>query len=303
MINTLLVTGAGGFIGSAVLDQLRDSNIKVRAIDLAPPPPQLPSNVEWIQTSLSNESNLRHAVAGVDSIIHLAFVMDIEATQPLVSCETNLLATTRLFDLALQARVRRVIWASSVMVYGSRAQYPPGPISEDAEPMPRTAYGASKLALEWFARSYRLQGLETIGLRFTTVFGPTRQRLGAAGFCVTLFEDAIRGEIHIDEIDRRANMLFIDDAASACIHCLRAPGPLSDVYNISGFECSVRDILTAIRVCHPVPVVCATPGGGNPWPTDICYEHARQDINYQPHYDINLACQTYLNHLKSTAIP
>src|SRR5690606_13351287 len=151
-------------------------------------------------------------------------------------------------------------WASSVMVYGPRDQYPPGPVSESHEPMPRTPYGASKLAIEWFARSYRRQGLETVGLRFTTVFGPKRTRLGAAGFSVTLFEDAARGEIRINEADRRANMLFIDDAASACIDCLRAPGPLSDVYNIGGFECSVADLVKTLQAVTGLDKAHAEPG-------------------------------------------
>lgn len=303
MTNTILVTGAGGFIGSAVLAQLRDADIKVRAFDLGPAPSELPPNAQWIQGSMNCATDMRRALMDVDAVIHLAFVMDIEAEHPLISCETNLLSTVRLFDLAREYKVRRVVWASSVMVYGPLGQYPAGPISEAAEPMPRTSYGASKLALEWFARSYRARGLETIGLRFTTVFGPSRKRLGAAGFCVTLFEDAIRGEIYIKEADRRANMLFVDDAASACIKCLHATGPLSDVYNISGFDCSVGDLVKIIQACHVVPEVYTEPGGSSPWPTDICYDHAQQDIDYQPRYDIKRSCQTYLQYLQATDLP
>jgi len=303
MTNRVLITGAGGFIGNAVLDKLRDTNASIRALDLGPSPVGLPDNVEWIQGNINDETVLQRAVAGVDRIIHLAFLMDIEAAQPLASAQTNLLATIRLFDLALERKISRVIWASSVMVYGPRRNYPSAPITEDLEPMPRTPYGASKLALEWFARSYRSRGLETVGLRFTTVFGPKRTRLGAAAFCVALFEDAIRGEIRIDETDRRANMLFIDDAASACVKSLCASGPLSDVYNIAGFECSVGDLVKTIQTYTSVHKVYSTSGGNSPWPTDISSDRARREIGYLPGYDIEQACRAYLQYLQDTRQP
>lgn len=299
MSSTVLVTGADGFIGRAVLDRLGTTEFKVKALDIGPAPASLPHNVEWIRGSVSDPAVLRSVLTGVDTVIHLAFVMDIDGEKPLLSAQTNVLGTLQLFDAASQQNVRRVIWASSVMVYGPRCFYKPGPVSEDDEPMPRTPYGATKLALEWFARSYRRQGLETVGLRFTTVFGPGRRRLGAAGFSVTLFDDAMRGEIRISETDRRANMLFIDDAADACLDCLRASGPLSDVYNIGGFECSVGDLVDAICNVVPLEQVHAEAGGESPWPTEINISSALRDINYQPRYDLERACRAYLAALRS----
>ena len=112
-------------------------------------------------------------------------------------------------DRALRHRVRRIVWGSSVMVYGPPHAYPNGTVAEDAEPMPRTFYGATKLTLEWTARAFRVQGLETVGLRFTTVFGPGRERPGAAPFGVTLFESAAaRRSIRLPEGDRKAAMQF-----------------------------------------------------------------------------------------------
>lgn len=298
MASTVLVTGAAGFIGAAVLAKLGNSGFHVKALDLGSRPYSLPANIEWIQGSMQDADLLDRSLHGVDDVIHLAFIMDIEGTQPLESCQTNLLGTIQLFELALQHKIRRVIWASSVMVYGPRDRYPPGPVSESHEPMPRTPYGASKLAIEWFARSYRRQGLETVGLRFTTVFGPKRTRLGAAGFSVTLFEDAARGEMRINEADRRANMLFIDDAASACIDCLHASGPLSDVYNIGGFECSVGDLVRTLQALTGIDNAHAEPGGHSPWPTNISTTHAAEDIGYEAHYDIERACRAYMQHLQ-----
>lgn len=297
MSSSVLVTGAGGFIGKAVIALLQDSNYQIKALDVGPSPRDLPPGVQWIQGSVNDFDALDDALTNVDHVIHLAFIMDLEGEQPLQSGETNLLGTLRLFDAALRHKVRRVIWASSVMVYGPRSHYPPSPVSEAEEPMPRTPYGASKLALEWFARSYRRQGLETVGLRFTTVFGPGRKRLGAAGFSVTLFEDALQGEIHIDETDRRANMLFIDDAAGACVDCLCAEGPLSDVYNIGGFECSVADLVKTLQAIMPLTRVHAGRGGESPWPTDICIRRAQREINYQPRHDIERACRAYIQYL------
>ncbi|MBO9354480.1 NAD-dependent epimerase/dehydratase family protein [Bordetella petrii] len=301
MPDTVLLTGASGFIGQALLNALSTRNIQVRALDVNPRPGGLTSNVEWLTGSVADSALLERAMDGVTDVVHLAFIMDLDGERPLASAEINLLGTIRLFEAALKQRVRRVVWASSVMVYGPRSHYPPGPIAETAEPMPRTPYGVSKLALEWMARSYRNQGLETVGLRFTTVFGPGRTRRGAAGFCVSLFEQALRGEIEVEQTDRRASMLYIDDAVVACIKALDACRPLHDVYNISSFECSVGDIVHTLQRCAPIRKVTATPGGCSPWPTTMDLKRAHCDLGFQPSYDLENACAAYMAQLENKA--
>lgn len=296
----LLLTGAHGFIGRAVMAELARLDMPVHALDLGPPPAGLPANTRWIDASVTDAQALRQAMDGCGKVLHLAFMMDLEAEHAMASTTTNMLGTTRVFETARELGLERVVWASSVMVYGPRGAYADGPVDETDEPMPRTAYGAAKLALEWIARSYLRQGLETVGLRFTTVFGPGRQRLGAAGFCVELFEQAHRRlPLAVPQAARRANMLYIKDAVQACVRALEAPSPLQDIYNIGGFECSVGELAQGAARLAELPAPQSEPGGASPWPTDIAIDRARQDLAYKPHYLLSAACQDYLQALKS----
>jgi len=295
----IAATGGAGFIGRWAVRALLDQGASVTVLDLPDRPAWIPDSVRYIRGNVDDAAAVDAAVGDADGVCHLAFRMDIDGGEPLASHRVNVLGSTVVMDRALRHRVRRIVWGSSVMVYGPPHAYPNGTVAEDAEPMPRTFYGATKLTLEWTARAFRVQGLETVGLRFTTVFGPGRERPGAAPFGVTLFESAAaRRSIRLPEGDRKAAMLYVHDAAQACARSLLAPRPLRDVYNISGFETTVRELADVVRRrCADVDVD-AEPGGDNPWPTSIDCRAAQCDFGYAPAFDRDRACEDYLGFLK-----
>ena len=304
MSGRIAVTGAAGFIGGAVVRALASAGRDVTACDVGLTPAWLPSTVRWIQGSVTDASALDAVFADAGAAIHLAFRMDLEAADPVASVRTNLLGTTLVFDAALRHRLRRVVWGSSVMVYGPIERYARMPVDESAEPMPRTPYGASKLLLEWLARSYRAKGLETVGLRFTTVFGPGRDRLGAAGFCVTLFDRPARGlAVSLEEGDRRANLLYVADAVDACVKAALSPRPLADAYNVGGFESTVMDLAQSVVRRLPRADITVGPGGKSPWPTAIDCRAADCDFGYRSRYDRDLAVEHYLTTLGCSLAP
>jgi len=304
MSGRIAVTGAAGFIGGAVVRALAGAGREVTACDLGPAPAWLPSSVRWIQGNVTDAAVLDAMLTGADAAIHLAFRMDLAAADPVASVQTNLLGTTLVFDAALRHRLRRVVWGSSVMVYGPVKRYARMPVDESAEPMPRTPYGASKLLLEWLARSYRAKGLETVGLRFTTVFGPGRARLGAAGFCVTLFDRPARGlAVSIEEGDRRANLLYLTAAVDACTNAALSPRPLADVYNVGGFESTVMDLAQSVVRRLPRADIAVGPGGKSPWPTAIDCHAADRDFGYRPRFGRDRAVEDYLATLGCSLAP
>lgn len=291
----IAVTGAAGFIGGAVVRALAHAGCDVTACDLGPAPAWLPSSVRWIQGSITEPAVLDAALGGAGAAIHLAFRMDLDAADAVASVQTNVLGSALVFDAALRHGVRRVVWGSSVMVYGPVERYGRMPVDESAEPMPRTPYGASKLLLEWLARAYRTKGLETVGLRFTTVFGPGRDRLGAAGFCVTLFDRPARGlPVSVEEGDREANLLYVTDAADACVKAALSPRQLADVYNVGGFESTVMDLAQSVARRLPRADIAVRPGGKSPWPTAIDCLAADRDFGYRPRYGRDLSVEDYL---------
>jgi nucleoside-diphosphate-sugar epimerase len=293
------VTGGVGFIGRWTVQALADRGVETTVLDLPERPSWLPGSVRYVRGSVDDPRAVESAIAGADRACHLAFRMDLHGDDPLAGARANVLGTTLVMDTALRSGLRRLVWASSVMVYGPREAYPDRPIAEDAEPMPRTHYGATKLALEWTGRAYRAKGLETVGLRFTTVFGPGRERSGAAPFAVTLFEGAARGgRVSLPGGERRAAMLYGPDAAQASVNALLASMPLREVYNVNGFETSVRELAQCVRRECPDAQVDVGAGGASPWPTAIDCRAAERELGYAPEFDRERSVAHYLAFLQ-----
>src|SRR5262249_19077175 len=113
-------------------------------------------------------------LSGLDAVFHLAGQPGVRSFGPAFAdyLRRNALATQRLFEAAVAAGVK-VVYASSSSIYGDAERYP---TPEDAEPRPNSPYGVTKLACEHLASAYaRSFGLEAVGLRYFTVYGP-RQR-------------------------------------------------------------------------------------------------------------------------------
>lgn len=295
----VVVTGGAGFIGRWAVRALVDRGAEVTVLDLPERPEWMPDSVRYVRGSVDDVDVVASAVAGANHVCHLAFRMDLEGSEPLSCIRTNMLGTTNVMNCSLRSGVGRVVWASSVMVYGPRQAYPARAIAEDAEPMPRTHYGATKLALEWTARAFRAKGLETVGLRFTTVFGPGRDRSGAAPFAVTLFEAASNGRaVRVPEGERSAAMLYVHDAAQACAASVLASRPLRDVYNVNGFETTVRELADSVMRQRGDADIVVGPGGASPWPTSIDCRAAAQDFGFEPAFDRHRASAHYLDFLQ-----
>jgi nucleoside-diphosphate-sugar epimerase len=183
----VVVTGAAGFVGSHLVDTLLEQGDTVVGIDCFTPYYDPDTKRQNLARALDHdaftlvEADLREAdllplVEGVDTVFH-------QAAQPGVRlswsdgfgeyASHNVLATQRLLEAAQSAEVRRVVYASSSSVYGNQDRYP---TVETDLPRPYSPYGVTKLAAEHLCNLYAENwGLDTVSLRYFTVFGP-RQR-------------------------------------------------------------------------------------------------------------------------------
>jgi nucleoside-diphosphate-sugar epimerase len=185
-----LVTGVAGFVGSHLAEALATRGDTVVGVDCLTPyygeaakranlrEVGAHAGVELVEADLRT-TDLDALVAGVDVVFH-------QAAQPGVRhswsdgfadyVEHNVLATQRLLEAVLRvrgARACRVVYASSSSVYGNQERYP---VTEDDLPKPYSPYGVTKLAAEHLCVLYAENwGLDTVSLRYFTVFGP-RQR-------------------------------------------------------------------------------------------------------------------------------
>src|SRR5260370_6558576 len=178
-----LVTGGAGFIGSNTVDELvrRGHSVTVVDDDCAGKEENVASvreKVNFIRGSITDRAALEKACGGADYVLHLGARTSVPRSvkQPLETNEINVDGTLNLLVAARDARVRRVVFASSSSIYGDT---PTLPKHEDMTPAPISPYGVSKLVGELYGRVFhRTYGLEFVALRYFTVFGP-RQHPGS----------------------------------------------------------------------------------------------------------------------------
>ncbi|MBI3988731.1 MAG: NAD(P)-dependent oxidoreductase, partial [candidate division NC10 bacterium] len=229
---TYLITGAHGFIGTHLTRECLQAGIRVIAYDLVRPrrpEPGLEGAVA-VEGDILEPTKLIETmqVHQVQAVIHLATYGAGEVGReiglvkagdynPLKGAEVNVLGALNVFEAARLAGVRRVVYASSIAVYGPPSIYGEKTPDEDAPLRPQTLYGAAKAMVEVAAEVYRRRhGLEVIGLRPTFVYGPGRWYRGTVPFVVDLFEGALAGRsVRIEAADVMWDMVYVKDAAHA----------------------------------------------------------------------------------------
>ena len=240
-----VITGVAGFIGSHLAETMTAEGWSVTGVDAFTPyysPADKEANLAGLQHEPGFDlvradlasTDLRKLLAGRPSVIHLA-------GQPGVRqsfgdgfdryLHDNVLATQRVFEAAREAGCRRVVYASSSSVYGEVAQLP----SDESLPtQPRSPYGVTKRACEHLAGVYRSLGLETVGLRYFTVYGP-RQRPDMA---IRRICEAVLGgpdyQLFGDGSASR-DFTYVHDAVWAAIRAAVARNP-SPILNVGGGE-------------------------------------------------------------------
>jgi nucleoside-diphosphate-sugar epimerase len=239
-----MVTGAAGFIGSHLTEELARSGWEVRAIDSLTDyydRAQKRANlaevlkhprVEHLALDLRVD-DLRAALDGVDAVFHQAGQPGVRASwdQFQSYVDHNVVATHRLLDAVRDSPVARLVYASSSSVYGDAAAYP---TLEGTVPNPQSPYGVTKLAAEHLCGVYgRNFGVPVVSLRYFTVYGP-RQRPDMAMH--RLIEAALSGEAFpmYGDGSQVRDFTFVSDVVRANVAAAGADVPPGTVVNIAG---------------------------------------------------------------------
>jgi UDP-glucose 4-epimerase len=164
-----LVTGAGGYIGSGLVETLQGDGWEVRAL-VRHEAPHLA--VEQFVAPLDQGSDaVAEAFRGVDTVVHLAGENEVVAARaPAESLASTVLATEHVVEKAAAEGVKRLIYMSTVHVYGQRMT-DGATLSEELRPEPRATYAISRLASEHVAASLADGGADVVVLRLTNSVG------------------------------------------------------------------------------------------------------------------------------------
>ncbi len=254
---SFVVTGCAGFIGSHLSEALLADGHTVVGVD---------SFTDYYDSSLK-ESNVAHlagepsfellradvATAELQGLFESASGVYHLAAQPGVRSSwgtsfdvylsRNLLATQRVFEAAAAAGVR-VVYASSSSVYGNADEYP---TTEKTEPRPISPYGVTKLGCEQLARTYASEfGLDAVGLRYFTVYGPRQRPDMAFSRIVNALADGSSFTVFGSGGQSR-DFTYISDAIAATKAAMDAETP-SPVYNVGGgTEATLLEIISIME--------------------------------------------------------
>ncbi len=266
-----LVTGGAGFIGSHLVRALLERGHQVRVLDNLTTGRE--ENLEALAVDLRigdirHPSAVTQAVRDVDFVFHLAALVSVaeSVADPLGCYAVNLTGSLNVLAESAEARVRRVVLASSAAVYGSVE----GCVDESTPTWPVSAYGASKLAMEGAARLYSsAYGLPTVCLRLFNVYGPRQSPDSPYAAVIPLFVRQMLASqsptIDGDGTQTR-DFVFVTDAARAFILAAEAGDAAGEVFNIAGGRSiSVLDVYTSIRgrLGSSVPAIYGPPRPGD----------------------------------------
>src|SRR5512137_351927 len=169
-----LITGAAGFLGSALANRLAWEGHQVRALDdlSTGDPNALHSEVLFTRGDVSDRPKLWTLLQEVDCVYHLAARVSVPESilYPREYNAVNVGGTVSLMEAMRDVGIRRVVLASSGAIYGDQDVQP---MSEGQTPHPRSPYAVSKLAAEFYVRTIgSLWGIETVSLRIFNAYGP-----------------------------------------------------------------------------------------------------------------------------------
>lgn len=261
-----LVTGAAGFIGSNLLQNLLELEQEVVGLDNFATGkranldgvkdvvgPERWSRLRFHEGDVASSEVCREALAGVDAVLHQAALGSVPRSvkDPLGSNTANVTGTLALLEAARHEGVRRFVYASSSSVYGDSEQLPK---VEGELGRPLSPYAVTKLVDELYAEVFgRLHDLETVGLRYFNVFGPRQDPEGAYAAVIPCWIAAmIRGdEVHINGTGETSrDFCYIRNVVQANLLAatVEDPAALNQAYNVAlGERTSLNELFEVLR--------------------------------------------------------
>lgn len=251
----VLVTGAGGFIASHLVENLVHRGASVRAFVrynsrgdpglLAQLEPQILSAVDIVAGDLRDLPAVQQAVKGNDIIFHLGALIAIPYSylHPAEVVETNVLGTLNVLLAARNQGIVKVVHTSTSEVYGTALRVP---IDENHPLQGQSPYSASKIGADKLAESfYCAYELPVVTVRPFNTFGP---RQSARAVIPTIISQALtRDVLHLGSLDTRRDFTYVSDTVAGFLCAAEAQGVEGQVFNLgTGSEVTIGELVQII---------------------------------------------------------
>ena len=251
----VLLTGAGGFIGSHLAEALVTEGVRLRAFVrynsrgdpglMRQIDPHILDSIELISGDLTDGDAVRRAVRGCDTVFHLGALISIPYSyfHPEQVVTTNVMGTLNVLLASRDASVERFVHTSTSEVYGTARSVP---ISEDHPLQGQSPYSASKIGADKLAESfYCAFGLPVVTVRPFNTFGP---RQSARAVIPTIITQALtQPEIQLGSLETRRDFTYVADTVAGFMKAAKVPGVDGQVFNLgTGREVWIADLAQMI---------------------------------------------------------
>jgi threonine 3-dehydrogenase len=300
----VLLTGAGGQIGHDLIGALVAKGHQVVSTDLAPRPPSHAhaiEGVDWQRLDVTDAAAVQHMFTDSrpDVVFHLAAILSARGEQdPSLAYEVNQTGTWNVLEAARRARVGRLIFTSSIAVFGPPPSGPlADPTPDDVALHPTTMYGVTKVAGELLCAYYRTHhGLDCRGLRFPGLISAAMPGGGSSDYALFMYVDGVRkgGYEAFARADTRIPLMYMPDGVRALLElAFAARDRLTRcIYNIAALSPRADEIAESVQRALPHARFSYAPDPVrqailDSWPKSIDDTAARRDWSWRPKFDLD----------------
>lgn len=312
-MSKILVTGALGQIGSELIPKLRlmygaDNVIAVG--HHKEPDQDFKAAGPFEMADIRDKDQLRALIVKykINSIYHLVGVLSaVGESKPDLAWEVNMNSLKNVLDLAVEYKMAKVFWPSSIAAFG-----PTTPLNETPQRTilePTTMYGVTKVAGELLCQYYFVKyGLDVRSLRYPGIISwKTLPGGGTTDYAVAIYYEAVKNNRYefFVNADTVLPMMYMDDAVRATIELMEAQAEkitIRTAYNLTAISFSAKELAANVTKYMPNFQASFRPDErqkiADSWPKTIDDSQAQLDWGWQPKFDLDSISQTMLENIK-----
>ncbi len=308
---TILILGSNGQIGTELLISLRAAYGYDNVIGSDFKQPNEPVGGHFELIDVLDSDRLREVMEKykVTQVYHLAALLSATAEQkPKAAWKLNMEGLFNVLDLAVELKVKKIFWPSSIAVFGPNS--PKYNTPQNTVMDPKTIYGISKLAGEKFCDYYFLKhGLDIRSIRYPGLISyRSAPGGGTTDYAVHIFHEALakgKYECFLKE-DTMLPMMYMDDAIRGTIELMEAPADKLSTrsgYNFSAMHFTPAELAAEIKKYIPEFVITYNPDErqkyAESWPCSIDDMIARKDWGWKHQFDMPAMVKDMLEHCRN----
>lgn len=311
MKERIIIIGSNGQIGTELATALRLAYGEEQVISSDIKSPAAPFQGPFERINVLDKAML-HAMfkkhKPTQVYLLAAMLSAVGEQHPKMAWDLNMTGLLNILDLAVEFKIKKVFWPSSIAVFGPHS--PKNDTPQYCIMDPNTVYGLSKQAGErWCEYYHNKYGLDVRSIRYPGLISwKTAPGGGTTDYAIHIFHEALNKGSYdcFLSAETKLPMLFMEDAIKGTLELMEAPSErlrIRSSYNLTGF--SFTPAMLAAEIKNHIPTFAISYLSGDPrqaiadsWPSSINDEYAREDWGWEPRYNLGHMVQEMLAHVK-----